>query len=78
MFRHLHTYCKKWKLNVNINKTKIMIFDISGKFMNSNKLLYNNESRDAVQECKYVGLFIKASVKFTTGISEHSIKVLIV
>ena len=55
MFRHLHTYCKKWKLNVNINKTKIMIFDISGKFMNSNKLLYNNESRDAVQECKYVG-----------------------
>ena len=29
----LHSYCKKWKLKVNTDKTKVLIFNKSGRSM---------------------------------------------
>ena len=36
----LHVFCKNWKLNVDTEKTKIMIFNKSGRLLKSNKFTF--------------------------------------
>jgi len=63
----LSEYCDRWKLTVNTQKTKIMIFRKSGKLPKDLKFIYGNENLEIVNKFKYLG------VLFTTGISynEH-------
>ena len=72
-------FCKKWKLNVNTEKTKIMIFNKSGRLLKSNKFTFFNKiPLEAVQEFRYLGVIIKASHSgtFTKGITELNNKAL--
>ena len=68
-------FCKKWKLNVNTEKTKVMIFNKSGRLLKSNKFTFNKIPLEAVQEFKF-GVIIMASGTFTKGITELSNKAL--
>ena len=66
----LSEYCKKWKLEVNLNKTKIMQFNGNGhkckdKFYLDNVLLEN------VQSYKYLGVLVCASGSFS--LARHQI-----
>ena len=72
----LHSYCKKWKLKVNTDKTKILIFNKSGRLMKKHCFIFESEELEIVQEFKYLGIVIKASGIFTKGISELSNKAL--
>ena len=38
----LNTYCDKWDLDINVEKTKIMIFNKSGRMLKQQKFLINN------------------------------------
>ena len=38
----LFEYCCKWKLTVNVEKTKIMVFRKGGRLSNNDKWVYNN------------------------------------
>jgi len=38
----LFEYCCKWKLTVNVEKTKIMVFRKGGRLSNNDKWFYNN------------------------------------
>ena len=39
---NLHNYCSRWKLSVNINKTKIMIFNKRGHSITKYNFTYGN------------------------------------
>ena len=53
----LNVFCKKWKLNVNTEKTKVMIFNKSGRLLKSNKFTFNKIHLEAIQEFKYLGSY---------------------
>ena len=72
----LNIYCKKWKLKVNTYKTKILIFNKSGRLIEKYHFVFENETFEIVQEFKYLEIIIKASGIFTEGISELSNKAL--
>ena len=72
----LNIYCKKWKLEVNTDKTKILIFNKSGRLIKKHHFIFESEALETVQEFKYLGIIIKASGIFTKVISELSNKAL--
>ena len=45
----LHTYCLKWKLKVNVNKTKIMVFRSGGILRRNLTFLYDGQVINIVQ-----------------------------
>ena len=49
----LHDYCQDWKLNVNLKKTKAVVF--SNKLRKNNKLsfTFNNKALETVSEITY-------------------------
>lgn len=51
-----HTYCKQWKLNVNVEKTKILIFS-KGPLIKK-EFHYNNNGIENVKEFKYLGIIL--------------------
>ena len=62
----LYEYCQKWKLVVNTDKTKIMVFNKSGKMFRKCRFTYNNDIIEMVQEFKYLDIRIRASGVFTS------------
>ena len=47
----LNTYCDKWDLDINVEKTKIMIFNKSGRGMlKQHKFLINNTQISAATD----------------------------
>ena len=56
-------YCKDWCLTVNINKTKIIIFNKTGCLIKDNFILDGQEI-ECITRYKYLGIIISASGKF--------------
>ena len=52
----IETYCDKWKLTVNITKTKDLVFS-DGKTSTNLKFHYKGEELELVNEYKYLGIF---------------------
>ena len=68
-------YCKKWKLNVNTNKTKFMIFQKRGRI--SQQWYYNGIELEKTKAYNYLciiftpnGNFIKAHTKLADPASK--------
>jgi len=57
----LSKYCEKWKLVVNVNKTKVMVFRKRGRLMRELRFYYNNNGVEIVSQYMYLGIV------FTTG-----------
>jgi len=57
----LYTYCEKWNMTVNIDKTKVMIFRKGGRVGVNDKWSYNNKEVEIVKSFNYLG------VVFTSG-----------
>ena len=60
---HLSEYCQKWKLTINIDKTKIMVFSKTqwkGNFI----LQYEGKDLENVQELKYLGVIFNYNGSF--------------
>ena len=49
----VHHYCQNWKLEINIQKTKIMVFS-RGKIRNIPRFMYNNNELEVVFEFRYL------------------------
>ena len=70
----LTEYCKKWKLNVNIKKTKCMTFS-KGSNTKQHKFKINNKPVANVKEYKYLGITINArNCSFTPTLTNLSYK----
>ena len=50
----MHDYCVKWKLNINVKKTKVIIFS-RGKIRKKPTFMYNNNTIDVVFDVIYLG-----------------------
>ena len=50
---NLDNYCKKWRLEVNKKKTKVMVFNKSGKKLKSLKFYFNKSALKNVPQYKY-------------------------
>ena len=63
---NLHNYCTKWKLVINIDKSKVMVFNKSGRSY-SGKYQFNIGSAilDIVSEYSYLGIIFQPSGLFT-------------
>ena len=57
----LEQYCIKWKLQVNLKKTKIMIFNKQGSLIKKYKFYFNNNIIENVREYKYLGFTFTCS-----------------
>ena len=53
----LNTYCKDWCLTVNTSKTKIRIFNKTGRHIEQT-FRYGNENIECVSNCKYLGIWL--------------------
>ena len=70
----LNQYCKKWKLKVNIKKTKIVIFN---KYKTNHfKFTFGSWNIDIVENYCYLGMNIHKSGNFKSGIKALSNKAL--
>ena len=57
----LEDFCNNWNLIVNINKTKIIIFNKAGRVLKGYNFTYGNH----VNEYKYLGIYFRSSGIFT-------------
>jgi exonuclease III len=70
----LSEYCKKWKLEINVGKTKCMVFSRGGRLYNTN-LKVNNVEVENVKSFKYLGFTIGAkNCSFLNTPNDLSIK----
>jgi hypothetical protein len=53
---YFEEYCDKWKLTVNVSKTKIMIFGLRNH--HNQQFTFKNQILEIVKEYKYLGLFL--------------------
>lgn len=60
----LYDYCSMWNLSVNIGKSKVMIFNKSGRLINSYRFSLNNQDLEISNEYKYLGIIFKPSCSF--------------
>ena len=65
---NLNGYCKKWKLEANLQKTKIMIFREKGVKVINEDFYLDNFQLMATKEYTYLGISINASGHLKTGI----------
>ena len=65
----LEQYCTKWKLEVNLKKTKVMIFNKQGSLIKKHKFSYKNNMIENVREYKYLGFLFTCSGSDQTGIT---------
>lgn len=61
----LNSYCNKWKLLVNIDKSNVMIFNKSGHIINNYKFIYDNCEIKITNEYCYLGIIFVPSGSFT-------------
>ena len=57
----LETFCDKWQLDVNIKKSKIVIFNPSGRNMAKPKFAYKGTQLETVQSYCYLGIDLSSS-----------------
>ena len=70
----LKDYCEKWNLEVNIEKTKVIIFNKSGKILKNFSFSYGDKVIQLTNEYKYLGIIFKASGTFSDAIIHLSKK----
>ena len=69
----LHDYCKKWCLNVNISKTKIIIFS-RGKIKKYPTFTYGSEVVEVVDDYVYLGVVFNYNGSFKKAIDKQVIQ----
>lgn len=58
-----YIYCTRWKLSVNVNKTKIMVFSKGATWKKT--FYYKGEIIENVKEFKYLGIVLSRTGSFS-------------
>lgn len=64
MLNTLNEYTIEWDLNVNVSKTKVVIFRNAGKMSDLESWAYNEQKLEVVNTFKYIGMLINFNGKF--------------
>jgi hypothetical protein len=62
-------FCKKWKLKVNAEKSKVLVFS-NGRLPANLKFTYNNRYLEIVPNDSYLGITFSKSGSFNTSIKD--------
>jgi hypothetical protein len=62
----LSKYCKEWNLTVNIDKTKVLVFNKPGRLIKTT-VNFNNKQIENVTNYKYLGIMFSASGSFVNA-----------
>ena len=63
----LNSYCSDWKLKVNCNKTKIVVFSRGKVNTDHYHFKFGNETIEIVNQYKYLGVSFNYNERFCTG-----------
>ena len=63
----LHNYCKNWKLDLNIKKTKIVIFSKSLQ-KEQTQFMFGDKHLQIADTCSYLGIKLTAKTSFSEAI----------
>jgi len=72
----LALYCQKWNLTININKTKVIIFNKGGHTIKQFRFSLNAQEIEIVQSYCYLGIIFSSSGNFTKAVANLSDKAL--
>ena len=61
----LYDHCLRWKLTINVNKTKVMIFRKGGLLPRNLAFTYNRIPLEIVSQFKYIGIVFTPSGSFS-------------
>ena len=64
----LQSYCNDWQLSINVNKTKIIIFNKGGRSISKNKFFYGLDEVNIVQSYCYLGIIFSTSGNFNLAL----------
>ena len=64
----LADYCEEWKLRVNIDKTKIIIFNKGGRLLKKEVFSYKDKVIEIVKQHRYLGILLDATRKLKTAV----------
>lgn len=71
MIKRLHDYCKKWDLDINTQKSKIIIFKNGhGRYAADERWFYNGEEVEIVKHYRYLGVIITSNMDFNMHFQE--------
>ena len=62
-------YCQNWKLNLNVQKTKIIIFNKQGKINKKLRFTFNGNEIEIVKQTKYLGIVFSNNCSFKSAIT---------
>jgi hypothetical protein len=65
----LNEYCKKWLLEINPDKTKIVIFNKAGRTIKDHKFNYNGYNIESVGSYTYLGIIFSPSGSLSNAIT---------
>ena len=64
---NLETYCDKWNLTVNIEKTKVMVFRKGGTIIKTLKWTYKGQEIEIVNNFNYLGIVMSSGGSFASA-----------
>ena len=64
MLENKRVFCDKWKLNINYNKTKVLVF--GDRVNRQRNIILRNNRIDVLNEFKYLGVILNTNRKFTS------------
>ena len=63
----LNTYCNEWKLKLNCNKSKIVIFSRGKVALSKYEFKFECEKNEVVEDYKYLGVTLNYNGRFRKG-----------
>ena len=72
LLNKLESYCEKTELTVNLDKTKVMIFNNCGKSLNNYSFKYGVNKLNNVKSYKYLGMTLNPHGNFSLAREELS------
>ena len=64
MIDSLHSYCLTWSLNVNLSKSKVLVFRTGNRISSSLNFRFGNNDIEIVNRYKYLGVEISFNLSF--------------
>ena len=61
----LNAYCNRWKLKVNISKTKVVVFRKGGILPRNLKFYYDGQELEIVSSFSFLGIAFTSGVSFS-------------
>ena len=68
----LEIFCSKYGLNVNLSKTKLIVFRNGGILRKNEHVVYGSQSVEPVNMYKYLGLVFSSTLKWNAALSSLS------